>query len=65
MKKISEQYHNTLCSGLLIMKSKDVVNWKMIGHANQNNPDNRYWSLTQRPGFLRLTTGRVDNNFDK
>ena len=25
-----------------------------------HNPDNRYWSLTQRPGFLRLTTGRVD-----
>lgn len=25
-----------------------------------HNPDNQYWSLTQRPGFLRLTTGRVD-----
>ncbi len=25
-----------------------------------HNPDNRYWSLTDRPGFLRLTTGRVD-----
>ncbi len=25
-----------------------------------HNPDNRYWSLSQRPGFLRLTTGRVD-----
>lgn len=24
-----------------------------------HNPDNRFWSLTQRPGFLRLTTGRV------
>jgi beta-xylosidase len=28
-----------------------------------HNPDNQYWSLTQRPGFLRLTTGRVDSNF--
>lgn len=28
-----------------------------------HNPDNRYWSLTQRPGFLRLTTGRVDPDF--
>ena len=27
-----------------------------------HNPDNRYWSLTQRPGFLRLTTGRVDGD---
>lgn len=25
-----------------------------------HNPDNRFWSLTDRPGFLRLTTGRVD-----
>jgi len=25
-----------------------------------HNPDNRHWSLTRRPGYLRLTTGRVD-----
>ncbi len=25
-----------------------------------HNPDDRLWSLAQRPGFLRLTTGRVD-----
>ncbi|MCF6403075.1 glycoside hydrolase 43 family protein [Chitinophaga filiformis] len=25
-----------------------------------HNPDNSKWSLTQRPGYLRLTTGRVD-----
>ncbi len=25
-----------------------------------HNPDARFWSLTQRPGFLRLTAGRVD-----
>jgi beta-xylosidase len=25
-----------------------------------HNPDARYWSLDARPGFLRLTTGRVD-----
>jgi beta-xylosidase len=30
-----------------------------------HNPDNRYWSLTQRPGFLRLTIGRVDSNFEQ
>jgi beta-xylosidase len=30
-----------------------------------HNPDNRYWSLTQRPGFLRLTTGRIDTNFEQ
>ncbi|RYX86131.1 hypothetical protein EON83_02615 [bacterium] len=28
-----------------------------------HNPDNAHWSLTQRPGFLRLTTGRVDPDF--
>ena len=25
-----------------------------------HNPDNKLWSVTQRPGFLRLTTARVD-----
>jgi len=30
-----------------------------------HNPDNRCWSLSQRPGFLRLTTGRVDDNFEQ
>jgi beta-xylosidase len=28
-----------------------------------HDPDNRYWSLGQRPGFLRLTTGRIDADF--
>jgi beta-xylosidase len=28
-----------------------------------HNPDNKYWSVTERPGFLRLTTGRVDAGF--
>jgi beta-xylosidase len=28
-----------------------------------HNPDNKYWSVTERPGFLRLTTGRVDADF--
>ncbi len=28
-----------------------------------HNPDNNLWSLTQRPGFLRLTTGRIDLDF--
>ncbi|HHU97530.1 MAG: glycoside hydrolase 43 family protein [Bacteroidota bacterium] len=27
-----------------------------------HNPDHRYWSLTDAPGFLRLTTGRVDSS---
>lgn len=25
-----------------------------------HNPDGRFWSLKQRPGWLRLTTGRID-----
>jgi beta-xylosidase len=27
-----------------------------------HNPDNKFWSVTQRPGFLRLTTGRIDTS---
>jgi len=28
-----------------------------------HNPDNRLWSLKQRKGYLRLTTGRTDTSF--
>lgn len=28
-----------------------------------HNPDNSLWSLTERKGFLRLTTGRIDTSF--
>ncbi len=28
-----------------------------------HNPDNKHWSVTQRKGHLRLTTGRVDTVF--
>jgi beta-xylosidase len=28
-----------------------------------HNPDNRLWSITERPGYLRLRTGRVDTSF--
>jgi len=28
-----------------------------------HNPDNRHWSLSERPGFLRLSNGRVDRDF--
>lgn len=28
-----------------------------------HNPDNQHWSVTQRKGYLRITTGRVDTSF--
>jgi beta-xylosidase len=28
-----------------------------------HNPDNKFWSISQRKGFLRLTTGRIDTSF--
>jgi beta-xylosidase len=28
-----------------------------------HNPDNKLWSLEERPGFLRLTTGRTNEHF--
>jgi beta-xylosidase len=28
-----------------------------------HNPDNKLWSVTQRKGYLRLTTGRIDTVF--
>lgn len=28
-----------------------------------HQPDNRYWSLEERPGYLRLKNGRIDTSF--
>jgi beta-xylosidase len=28
-----------------------------------HNPDNKLWSLSERKGYLRLTTGRIDTSF--
>ncbi len=28
-----------------------------------HNPDNRYWSVSDRKGYLRLTTARIDSSF--
>jgi beta-xylosidase len=30
-----------------------------------HNPDDRYWSLTEREGFLRMTNGRIDDNVEQ
>lgn len=30
-----------------------------------HNPDNDHWSLTDRPGFLRITTARTDENIEQ
>jgi beta-xylosidase len=28
-----------------------------------HNPDNNYWSVSERPGYFRLTNGRIDTGF--
>ncbi len=43
--------------------ASDEFNGKALKLAWQwnHNPDDRLWSLTERKGFLRLTTGRTDS----
>ena len=43
-------------------KRKDGDNTLPLAWQWNHNPDNRFWSLTQRKGHLRLTTGRVDTD---
>jgi beta-xylosidase len=45
--------------------SSDEFDRNELGLAWQwnHNPVNHLWSLTERPGFLRLTTGRTDPSF--
>lgn len=42
-------------------KKKDS-NLPLVWQWN-HNPDNEHWSLTDRKGYLRITTGRVDTSF--
>lgn len=38
-------------------ENKLALNWQW-----NHNPDNRLWSVTARPGFLRLETGNITNS---
>ncbi|UJF36380.1 cohesin domain-containing protein [Paenibacillus hexagrammi] len=51
-------YHTEVASG------ENDDNGSHLGLVWQwnHNPDNRYWSLTDRPGYLRLTTGRTSTD---
>ena len=42
-------------------RTKKSPDFPLVWQWN-HNPDNRLWSLTERPGFLRLKTGRIDTN---
>ncbi|HPC36449.1 MAG TPA: family 43 glycosylhydrolase, partial [Candidatus Marinimicrobia bacterium] len=45
----------------------DEFNAKILGMqwGWNHNPDSTKWSLTQRPGYLRLTTGKIVSNLTK
>ncbi len=53
-------YWNVAAGGP-VLSAADAWNGSTLGLTWQwnHNPDNRYWSLTQRPGHLRLTTGSL------
>ena len=42
-------------------RKKGEPNLPLVWQWN-HNPDNRFWSVTQRKGYLRLTTGRTDSD---
>jgi beta-xylosidase len=42
-------------------RAKDEPALPLVWQWN-HNPDNEHWSLTGRPGYLRIITGRVDDN---
>lgn len=50
-------------SGKRIVESDDFSSNKLkINWQWNHNPMNEFWSLTERPGFLRLKTNRIVNN---
>jgi beta-xylosidase len=44
------------------IRHKNEASLPLVWQWN-HNPDNHLWSVTQRKGFLRLTTGRIDSSF--
>nr|WP_320039798.1 glycoside hydrolase 43 family protein [uncultured Bacteroides sp.] len=53
----------TFDTGKKFVESDDFNNTKLkINWQWNHNPINDFWSLTERPGFLRLKTSRVVNN---
>ncbi|SIM47075.1 Beta-xylosidase [Micromonospora cremea] len=54
-------YNDAVLNPLLPEYVYNGSNLKLEWQWN-HNPDNRYWSLTERPGWLRLTTGQMATN---
>jgi len=54
-------YWSTTNAGALTASDENAWNGSSLGLTWQwnHNPDHRYWSLTARPGHLRLTTGSI------
>ncbi|CAM5777930.1 glycoside hydrolase family 43 protein [Cellulomonas persica] len=54
-------YWSTTNAGALTTADENAWNGSSLGLAWQWNhhPDHRFWSLTERPGHLRLTTGSL------
>ncbi|MFC4616977.1 glycoside hydrolase 43 family protein [Cellulomonas algicola] len=54
-------YWNAVGAGALTASDENAWNGSSLGLTWQwnHNPDHRFWSLTDRPGHLRLTTGSI------
>ncbi|QHT55600.1 glycosyl hydrolase 43 family protein [Cellulomonas sp. H30R-01] len=54
-------YWSTANAGALTASDENAWNGSNLGLTWQwnHNPDHRFWSLTDRPGHLRLTTGSI------
>lgn len=53
---------NTNVAGMVASDEFDQRKLPLAWQWN-HNPDREYWSLSDRPGYLRLTNGRVDTDF--
>ena len=54
---------NGVMSGIVASDEFDWDSDMPLTWQWNHNPDNDFWSVTDRPGFLRITNGRTDLNF--
>src|SRR5215471_10626916 len=66
--RVGEQYYLTsssfhLTPGLPILRSRDLVNWTIVGHALENLPDRRYQEVQPGAGVWAPSLRQHDGTF--
>ncbi|WP_299090262.1 glycoside hydrolase 43 family protein [uncultured Metabacillus sp.] len=65
-KRMTFPFRDKTSSSLIVNSDDFISDTDKVGLVWQwnHNPDNEHWSLTERPGYLRLRNGRISTNLE-